>query len=128
MPRKYIPTTNRSNLITDDKLKNASRMITEENSSIRHAAEACGVDRMTLKRYLDKQKKGYEITSAAKRVFTDEEEKAVADHIKTLDSCFHGLSKEKCRKLAFDYAKSNKISTPANWMKDGMAGKCRHNS
>ncbi|KAF6040969.1 hypothetical protein EB796_000686 [Bugula neritina] len=24
--------------------------------------------------------------------------------------------------LAFDYAKANNISTPANWIKDGMAG------
>lgn len=122
MPRKYTPKTNRCNLITEDKLKKAARIITEESSSIRHAAETVGVDRMTLKRYLDKQKKGYDITSAAKRVFTDEAEAALADHIKTLDSCFHGLSKESCRKLALDYAESNKIPTPANWSKDGMAG------
>jgi len=98
-------------------------MITEEKSSIRHAAQTYEVDRITLKRYLDKRKLGYKITSAAKRVSTTQEEKLVADHIRALDNCFHGLSKDKCRMLAFDYAKANNISTPANWIKDGMAGK-----
>ncbi|KAF6039581.1 hypothetical protein EB796_002107 [Bugula neritina] len=55
-----------------------------------------------------------------------QEEKLVADHIRALDNCFHGLSKDKCRMLAFDYAKANNISTPANWIKDGMAGKRPH--
>jgi len=58
-------------------------MIAGEKSSItiRHAAETYGVDRMTLKRYFDKQKLAYEITSAAKRVFTTEEENLMLDHI-----------------------------------------------
>ncbi|KAF6017076.1 hypothetical protein EB796_024607 [Bugula neritina] len=50
-------------------------------SSIRHAAKTDGVDRTTLKSYFDKQKLAYEITSAAKRVFTTEEEKLIVDHI-----------------------------------------------
>ncbi|KAF6039385.1 hypothetical protein EB796_002308 [Bugula neritina] len=65
----------------EDKLKKAARMIAGEESSIRHTAETYGVDKMTLKSYFDKQKLGYEITSAAKRVFTTEEEKLVVDHI-----------------------------------------------
>ena len=47
----------------------------------------------------------------------------LAKHITTLDSCFHGLDREKCRKLAMDYAVMNEIKTPDNWTRDGMAGK-----
>jgi len=56
-------------------------MIAGEESSIRHAAETYGVNRMTLKSYFDKRKIGYELTSAAKRVLTTEEEKLVVHHI-----------------------------------------------
>jgi len=52
-----------------------------EKSSIRHAAKTYGMDRMSLKSYFDKRKLGYEITSAASRVLTTEEEKLMVDHI-----------------------------------------------
>jgi len=51
LPCKYTPKTNRSSLVGEDKLKKAARMISGEKSSIRHAAETYGVDRMTLRRY-----------------------------------------------------------------------------
>ncbi|XP_067949445.1 uncharacterized protein [Watersipora subatra] len=77
---------------------------------------------MTLKRFLEKGQKGYDLTRATHRVFLSEDEESLANHIKALDSCFHGLDREKCRILAFDYAKANNINTPPNWTKDGMAG------
>jgi len=64
MPCKYTPKTNQPCLVTEDKLKKATQMITEEKSSIRHAAKTYEVDRLTLKRYLDKQKLGYKIESS----------------------------------------------------------------
>jgi len=61
-------------------------MISGEKSSIKHTAETYGVDKITLKSYFDKLKLGYEITSAAKRVLTTEEEKLMVDHIRVLDA------------------------------------------
>lgn len=121
MPRKYKQKTNRAD-ITEDRLKNAARMVKDENISIRAASKEWEIDRMTLTRYLSKGERGYDITSATHRVFSNADEASLADHIKTLDSCFHGLNREKCRELAFDYARLNHIDTPSNWTKDGMAG------
>ena len=65
---------------------------------------------MTLARYLANNQRGYEKNRDLHRVFTDAEEKSLADHIKQLDDCFHRLSKDKCRKLAHDFALANQSS------------------
>lgn len=121
MPREYKRKTNRTKT-TEEQLDSAARMVTNGNLSIRKASEVCGINRMTLKRFMGKQQRGCSITSAAHRVFTDEDETSLASHIKMLDSCFHGLNREKCRILALDYANANSINTPTNWNRDGMAG------
>lgn len=123
MPRIYKTKTNRSETITNEKLNRAARMVRDNYRSIRSASEACGKNRMTLKRFLEKGQKGYDLTRSTHRVFSSEDEESLANHIKALDSCFHGLDREKYRILAFDYAKANNIKTPPNWTKNGMAGK-----
>lgn len=122
MPRCYKRKTDRAN-ISEQRLKNAAQLVAE-GVSTRSAAKTCNVNRMTLARYIhNNQQKGYEKTAAVHRVFTDDEEIALTDHIKALDDCFHGLSKDKCRKLAFDYAVANQIKVPPNWTSEELAGK-----
>ena len=122
MPRNYTRKTTRAD-VSEDQLSNAARMVADGDTSIRSAAETCGVNRMTLARYITNKQKGYEKITALHRVFTDEDGNSLSEHIKMLDSCFHGLNREKCRKLALDYAIATKIKVPNNWTKDGMAGK-----
>lgn len=121
MPRQYKRKTDRAKT-SEEQLNSAAKLVTNGNLSIRKASEVCGINRMTLKRFMDKPQRGYSITSAAHRVFTDEDEASLASHIKMLDNCFHGLNRDKCRILALDYANANDINTPANWNRDGMAG------
>ncbi|KAA8583626.1 hypothetical protein FQN60_014834 [Etheostoma spectabile] len=79
------------------------------------------IDRSTLRRYIKKKevKKvktvGYSGTAEAKRVFTEEVEKELDDHIKKLAEQFHGLTPKKCCELAFQFAQKNNISVPNNW-------------
>lgn len=94
MPRTYKAKTNRSENITDEKLKKTASMVQNNGSSIRCASEACGINRMTLKRYLDKGKKGYDLTRSAHRIVSSDDEESLANHIKALDSRFHGLDRE----------------------------------
>ena len=122
MPRNYKRKTNRAN-ISDDQLKNAVLLV-NGGMSIRNAARTSGVNRMTLARYLANNQRGYEKNRDLHRVFTDAEEKSLADHIKQLDDCFHGLSKDKCRKLAHDFALANQIKVPSSWKSHGLTGGC----
>lgn len=121
MPRNYKRKTSRAN-VSEDELSNAARLVSDGDSSIRNAADVCKVNRMTLARYIKNGQKGYDKIVQLHRVFTQADEKSLAEHIKMLDSCFHGLDKGKCRKLALDYATSNKIKVPDNWTRDGLAG------
>uniref|UniRef100_A0A669B7K0 Zgc:113274 n=1 Tax=Oreochromis niloticus TaxID=8128 RepID=A0A669B7K0_ORENI len=66
---------------------------------------------------------GYSGTASAKRVFSEEVEKELAEHIKKLAEQFHGISPKKCRKLALELAGRNNIPTPSNWTEKGLAGK-----
>uniref|UniRef100_A0A671X1I5 HTH CENPB-type domain-containing protein n=1 Tax=Sparus aurata TaxID=8175 RepID=A0A671X1I5_SPAAU len=62
-------------------------------------------------------------TAEAKRVFSEEVEKKLADHIKKLAEKFHGLTPKKCRELALELAERNYIPTHSNWREKGLAGK-----
>ena len=59
----------------------------------------------------------------AKRIFTDEMEEELAEHLKQLAEQFHGLPPVKCRQLAFEYADKNNILVLANWTKIQCAGR-----
>ncbi len=63
---------------------------------------------------------GYSGTAKAKRVFTKELEKELADHIKKLADQFHGLTPQKCCELAFELADRNNIPVPNNWKEKGV--------
>ena len=95
---------------------------------IRATARDRNIDKSSLLRFLKKKEKG-EVKSAgwgavagAKRILTDEMEEDLAKHLKQLANQFHGLTPEKCRQLAFEYAEKNNIPVPANWTKTQCAG------
>ena len=84
---------------------------------------------MTLKGFIESRKEsseqqvfGYAAISKRHSVFSCEMEKDFADHVKTLADQFHGLSLEKCRALAYEFAVINKLTIPNNWTRDRKAG------
>lgn len=106
-----------------EQLKAAAKLVQEDGWAIRAAAKSAGVDRMTLTRFLKNGNKlGYEKCSEVRKVFNTEQEDALAQHIRALDDCFHGLSTVKCMTLAFEFANLNEITMPPSWTKNQRAG------
>ncbi|XP_064606151.1 uncharacterized protein LOC135471033 [Liolophura sinensis] len=56
------------------------------------------------------------------KVFTLEQERALADYIIKCSKMFHGLSVKQTRKLAWQYAKANLNTYPAQWDTNQEAG------
>ena len=104
----------------------------EKGSSVRATAMKYGVDRMTLRRFILKKKEptpstskemvGYRNLAENKVVIPSEMEKDLSSHIKKLADMFHGLTVSKCCILAFQFAQSNNLKMPDNWIKNGRAG------
>ena len=46
-------------------------------------------------------------------------EENLANHVKQLCDQFHGLSLQKCLKLAYEFASRNNLHMPDNWQRDG---------
>ncbi|GFR85802.1 transposase [Elysia marginata] len=94
--------------------------------SLRSAAKDFAIDRMTLKRYIDKasRNQGVAYTPVALRqvVFPPDMEKDLADHVKRLSDMFNGLSVNRCRSLAYEFAKRNNLNVPTNWDREKKAG------
>ena len=55
-------------------------------------------------------------------MFSDQEEKDLANYVKSACNVYFGLSPKDVRSLAFNFATSNKKEVPESWVKNGMAG------
>ena len=125
MGRKYTRKTSRG--CDSSSIQAAIDLIRNQQYSVKSAATLCNVNRTTLSRHM---KKGvtaeftpYRGTSVAHKVFTDDQEKELAEHITDLAKAFHGLSVEKLKQLACQYACHNSIKTPPSWENNSQAGK-----
>ena len=129
MPFKHKRKTNRCFRFLLDLLKRAAKCVTEEGSSYREAAANFNVDKMTLIRYIKKKEAdpncvvGYQATALKNQIFTLEMEQQLSSHIVHLVDMFFGLSVEKCKELAFQFAAANKLSVPHSWEISKKAGK-----
>lgn len=127
MPRFYKRKTDRASTPLEDLDRAVGEV--QNGRSIRQVARDMKIDRMTLKRYMDRKKlgevklTGYKRAGLANQVFNEEIETELAEHIKNLAAMFHGLSAIKCRSLAFELAKRNDIDVPASWIREEKAGK-----
>ncbi|CAM1295476.1 Uncharacterised protein r2_g465 [Pycnogonum litorale] len=128
MPLVYKRKTERATRTPIDVLKRAARAV-EDGQSLRGAANDFSVDKMTLKRFIAKKRNdatavtGYGATKVANMVFSPPMERDLADHVKALADMFYGLSLEKCRQLAYQFAAKNDIKFPASWAENKKAGK-----
>lgn len=126
MPRKYSRKTNWGSTPLEEMQRAATEV--QGGKSIRKVATERKIDRSTLRRFLKKKEggavrvAGYTGTANAKRVFTEEMEEDLANHVKKLSDQFHGLTAKKCRDLAFEMAERNNIPVPESWKDNRSAG------
>ena len=127
MPRVYKRVSNRGTTPVDV-LERAAKAV-DGGRKIRKVAREFNCDRMTLTRFLNKRAKneldnfGYRAVSNSHAVFSSNMESELASHVKSPADQFHGISLEKCRKLAFEFAIANNVTVPENWQRDQKAGK-----
>ena len=108
--------------------QNAAMDIRDNQLSIRKCAEKYGIDRMTLKRYLEKVAErgednatmGY---SSHRKVFTAKMESDLAQHLIGVCNRFYGLTPGKVRTLAWEYATKNNVEMPETWNAEKRSGK-----
>ena len=113
MPSKYVKKTNRSFRSPEDVLERAAKLIRGEGFSYRKAAESFGINKMTLRRFIKNRLDnpvcpvGYGSTSIKNRIIPPHMEQDLADHITYLAEMYFGLSLEKCKELAYEFALKN---------------------
>ena len=129
MPQFYKPKTHRSTRTTQELLRLAAEE-KEKGTSLRKAGEMFDIDKMTLKRYIDKTKAngseakmGYSSVSLAHSIFSPTMEEDLAKHIAHLADQYYGLSLDKCKELAYEFAISNGLNVPDSWISTKKAGR-----
>ena len=127
MARKYTRKTNRGQTPIDV-LKRAAGAL-RQSGKLQQSAREFNVSKTTLKRFVDQmsidedttKKSGYQRVGDRHRIFSTKMEEDLANHIKSLSNMFYGLSTNKCRQLAFEFAMQNNITIPDNWGKKGKS-------
>ena len=128
MPQVYKRKTNRSTRDPFDVLERAAASV-KDGTSIRQAAAAFDIDKMTLSRFIHKRKSqeqplvGYAAVTLNNFVIPPAMELDLAQHIKMLGDMFHGLSLQKCKELAYEFAIQNNLKVPVSWNEKKRAGK-----
>ena len=111
-----------------ERLQLAADLVVQGQSQ-RNAAKVYEVDKETLRRYINKKASGYAgafgyaAVGEAHMIFNNTMEVDLANHIKDLANQFHGLTPDKSRELAFDFAQQNDVVMPPSWTRDRKAGK-----
>ena len=124
--RNYKRKTTRGS--TPDVLARAAEEVAT-GKSLRGVADDFHVDRMTLKRFIQKRNQsadaivGYKAVAQKQSIFPPNMEEDLASHVKLLADMFHGLSLQKCCILAYEFASRNGLRMPDSWNTNGKAGK-----
>ena len=128
MPQTYKRKTNRAFRTSLDVLRRAAEEV-ENGSSLRKEAANFNIDKMTLSRYVNKCKSqpqpvtGYDAVLLSNFVIPPAMESDLAQHIQTLSDMFYGLTIEKCKQVAYEFATRNKLKVPSSWDEKKKAGK-----
>ena len=95
-----------------------------EGATLSQTVSSYKIPATTLKRHRNKASGVYKRCSEVKMIFTNDMETQLAQHLRNLDSRFHGLTPIKCRELAFEYADKNKVQLiiPTSWIRNKAAG------
>ena len=80
---------------------------------------------MTLQRFCSKKKSNQQCTvgyATPRLVFSSKEELLLVKYIKRTSELYYGLTPDEVKKLAFEFASANNVSTPSNWQSNEKAG------
>lgn len=106
MPRTWKRTTNRGKW-TEESLKLALQFI-EEGNSISSSSRKYGIPFSTLQERKNRNKAS-KPHLGRNATLTPEQEKTLADRIKTLANLFYGLTANNVRKIAYEFVVANNI-------------------
>lgn len=126
MPRTVARKTNRGKHDISV-YEQAHDEINNENSSIRAAAMKYDLCHVSLSRYLKKRSNNSNTTitmgyRAWNKVFTDIEEKKIAEYIIKAAGIYYGFSPKEIRRFAYELAVKYKKRMPPQWTKNEIAG------
>lgn len=102
--------------------------IIKNKLSLRHAADKYGISKSALARHVAQLKySGAETYNYAphydtKKVFTEEQEYILVAYMKQCAFLHYGLTVFNLRKLAYQFAKENKIKYPLKWDDEQLGG------
>lgn len=127
MPRKYRRVTDRS--FPAENMKNATEDVLLGRLSVRQSAIQHNVRKSTLAVYVKKSRESgienvkFSPQYVTTQVFSDELESAMANYLRNCSNMYHGLTPKSTRRLAYEFAKKNKVKTPPAWEKNHQAGR-----
>lgn len=118
--------------VSAKQLEEAIKAIQKNNVSVRAAAKAFSLSRVTLQRYLSKASSGEGSVSTSSKsidvlksgkstVFTPDQEAALMEYLLKSSDMYFGLSSTEVKVLAFDYAKKLNLNVPG-WEEKKQAG------
>ena len=125
MPRNYTRKSGRD-IVKPDEMLTAVRHIKSTGESIQKTAESFGINYKTLscyrKKFSGEEIKGedsFPTTIVAytrkRQVFTDAQEIMIIEYLLKASDIYFGLSPKECRKLAYRFAKANRIEITKSW-------------
>ena len=130
MVRNYLRKTE-SSRVCPEVMQHAAESVVSREMTLNDAAKTFCIPKTTLFRYVAKsrsQRGGdvkpilFEPNYGVRRIFTDAEEKLIAEYLLEASRLHHGLSVGAARCLAFDFANANNKDVPSNWVLDQKAG------
>lgn len=102
--------------------------IIKNKLSLRHAADKYGISKTALARHVaqfnnsEAETYSYIPHYDTKKVFTEEQESSLVDYVKQCAFLHYGLTLFNLRKLAYQFAKENKIKHPSKWDDEQLGG------
>lgn len=109
-------------------LSKAVEAVASERMTVRSASEMYMISKSTISRHVTAHRKSgnsaFEYTTKIDhaRVFTDEEETVLCQHIDIVAKMEEGVTRMKIRKMAFEHAQNLGKNIPPNWLEESKAG------
>ncbi|CAB3229729.1 unnamed protein product [Arctia plantaginis] len=131
MVRNYKKKGTRTGEVDEQAMLKAIDEVLENKLSLRKSATKYGVNAQTLQSRIKKLRKTqdlggehrvFESKFASQQVFTKTEEDLLNKYILECSKMHYGLTCIQVKKLAYEFAKANKIKYPASWDNNKTAG------
>lgn len=128
MPRNWTKVTERERKSATE-VEKAVREVIEKKNSIRVVAEAYGISKSSLARYVSDAKRATDLSSyhfkpniGNRRIFNCEQEILLSEYLKTASKMCYGLTTKQTRIMAYQHACALKVTMPPTWDQNQCAG------